>query len=90
MSHPYFKTIGSPEIRLIEECAELIMAISKAQRFGYFASHPDFIEKNNMDDILNEMNDVSECIKSMKEHLEQIKREAPNAQAERHGQEELE
>lgn len=78
MSHPDFKTIGSPEIRLIEECAELIKSISKAQRFGYFSSHPDFIEKNNIDDILSEMNDVSECIKSMKEHLEKIKREATN------------
>jgi len=90
MSHPDFKTIGSPEIRLIEECAELIKSISKAQRFGYFASHPDFIENNNMDDILSEKDDVSECIKSMKKHLEQIKREAHNAPIKRRGGEDHE
>ena len=47
------------------------MAITKAQRFGYF-------ERNNMDDILSEINDVSECIEIMKSHLDQIKREVHN------------
>ncbi len=41
MSHPDFKHIGSPAVRLIEECGELIKAICKAERFGYDGFHPD-------------------------------------------------
>jgi hypothetical protein len=36
MSHPEFAHIGTPEDRVIEECAELIFAIQKAKRFGWF------------------------------------------------------
>lgn len=32
--HPDFAHIGTPETNLIEECAELIQALTKLQRFG--------------------------------------------------------
>jgi len=34
MSDPDFAHIGTPETNLIEECAELIQALTKLQRFG--------------------------------------------------------
>ena len=36
-----YKDIGNPIIRLLEECGELIKAISKAERFGWNNAHPD-------------------------------------------------
>lgn len=36
-----FKEISFLSIRLIEECSELIKAISKAERFGWDDCHPD-------------------------------------------------
>lgn len=35
------RKIGKPSIRLIEECSEVIKAITKAERFGYGNYHPD-------------------------------------------------
>ena len=32
--HPDFAHIGTPETNLIEECVELIQALTKLQRFG--------------------------------------------------------
>lgn len=36
-----YKDAGSLTIRLLEECGELIKAISKAERFGWNNFHPD-------------------------------------------------
>ena len=46
MSHPHYKDIGPVEIRLIEEAAELIQAVTKAARFGWGNHHPDREETN--------------------------------------------
>ena len=40
MSDPRFEAFGEPEDKLVEECAELIKAISKAKRFGWKEFHP--------------------------------------------------
>ena len=52
-----YVNIGTPEDQLIEECAELIQAIMKARRFGYFNTHPD-TGTTNLDLIKREMDDV--------------------------------
>lgn len=36
-----YRHTGKPSMRVVEECAELIKAITKAERFGYGNSHPD-------------------------------------------------
>ena len=40
MSDPKYKSVGTPAMRLIEECGELIQAISKGERFGWDNHHP--------------------------------------------------
>ena len=35
MTHPEYKKRGPVEVRLIEECAEVIQAVTKGQRFGW-------------------------------------------------------
>jgi hypothetical protein len=75
MTHPDYEKIGTPEDKLIEECAELIKAIMKARRFGYFGSKPSDPKKTtNIDLIRAEMNDVQQRLGEYKKHLNKIAR----------------
>ena len=65
MSDPKYKDIGSPTTKVIEECSELIQALCKADRFGWFNFHPSRPESNNMDDVKREMDDVVEAIERL-------------------------
>ena len=65
MSHPDYKNIGSPSIRLIEECGELIKAVCKAERFGWNNWHPDNPQQTNFDDVIVEYSDVKEAMESL-------------------------
>ena len=61
MSHPNYKHIGHPAIRLMEECAELIQAVAKAERFGRDSYHPDKPEVNNLTRVRMEFEDVMDA-----------------------------
>jgi phosphoribosyl-ATP pyrophosphohydrolase len=56
---PFVDTIDD---KVIEECAELIHAISKAKRFGYINYHPNTPDICNAKLILNEINDLLQCL----------------------------
>lgn len=43
---------------LSEECAEVIQAISKINRFGFSSCHPDTPERNNIDHLTEELGDL--------------------------------
>lgn len=73
MSHPKFKHIGSPVVRLIEELAELQQALCKAERFGWFNHHPHRPGRTNMDDVALEMDDVVEAMERLQEEMRQLK-----------------
>ncbi len=72
MSHPDFKHIGSPSIKVIEECSELIKAVCKAERFGFLNHHPDRPEKTNRDEIRAEMDDVVEAFENLEKTMRGI------------------
>ena len=69
MGHQLYRHIGNPSMRVVEEYSEVIKAICKAERFGYFNHHPDNPSRNNHDDILSEMNDVIEAFDNFKKHM---------------------
>lgn len=69
MSDQKYKNIGSPSIRVIEECSELIKAVCKAERFGYFNHHPDRPTMTNSDEIKNEMEDVVEAFEDLEKTM---------------------
>ena len=73
MSHPEFCKFGEIEDRVVEECDELIKAISKAKRFGYYGYNP-YIAKPiiNKDKISSEIADVLKVIEEYKIFLQQI------------------
>ena len=61
---------GSPEDKLIEECAELIQIIIKYKRFGKEATDPfTGIYYNNKDLIKKEMDDVVDAIEKLEQKL---------------------
>lgn len=70
MSHPEFKTIGRPEIRLAEECAEVIQALMKIERFGLAAFNPfDEVPVSNAQRLYDELQDLKACVAEMEECL---------------------
>lgn len=55
---------------LNEECAELIQAICKANRFGINNYHPDTPNTSNIGKVINEMADVAALIDYVKTELD--------------------
>lgn len=67
MSHPKYKDIGDPVTNLIEECAELIHALSKVQRFGWDAHNPESsTKKTNYQRVEEEIADVKERMEEIR------------------------
>jgi len=66
MSDQRFEAFGEPEDKLVEECAELIKAISKGKRFGWKEYHPDRPNSNNAQEVLDEIDDVERAINGLK------------------------
>ena len=65
MNDPIYKNIGSPEIRAIEECGEVIQAITKGMRFGWFNFHPDRPGSSNLIELWMEFEDLKKSIKDI-------------------------
>lgn len=57
MTHPEFAHVGGPAVNLIEECAELIQALTKLQRFG-----PGLPPYDNVAQVRAEIADVQQRI----------------------------
>ena len=75
MSDPKYKNIGEPETKVQEECSEVIKAICKAQRFGWFNYHPDDIGYNNICRIEDEMDDLIETWGKLKQKFTILRKE---------------
>ncbi len=68
MSHPKYKYIGDPIVRLAEECAEIIHIICKIQRFGEFNYHPEDPHKiSNRDRLLAEIADARDVMNEIEQ-----------------------
>ena len=65
MAHPEYMHVGDPVDCLVEECAELVQALMKVKRFGWFSAHPE-TNVFNVDRVLSEMNDVEARIREVK------------------------
>ncbi len=68
-----YNTQGTPEIRVIEECGELIQALCKANRFGWFNWDPRTPECKNIDNVLSEVDDVKSALLDLELKIEQVK-----------------
>ena len=65
-----YKDMGSIDVRLIEEMAELTHILCKAKRFGWFNWHPKDKDKTpNYRLVLDEMLDVTTCIDDMRKYI---------------------
>jgi len=73
MSHPDYNHIGEPEDRLVEEVGELLQALGKAKRFGWFAYHPEHPDKCNMTDVKEEMDDVVEVMEKLEVKMRDLR-----------------
>lgn len=69
MSHPEYKDIGDPAIHLIEECAELVKAVCKGQRFGWDNHYPGRPDMDNVQAMDAEMADVAEAYNALKKEI---------------------
>jgi len=70
MSDPRYEAIGDPDVKLIEECAELIQAICKARRFGWGNHHPEKSpEHTNAHAVVEEMWDVAKRCRELRATL---------------------
>ena len=75
MANMKYKHIGSPQIKTIEECSELIKNLCKADRFGWFNYHPEDPDQTlNITLVENEIDDVIIALKELKKYLKEIKK----------------
>ena len=71
--HKEFIKYGTPAIKLIEECTELIQAICKGERFGYDDRNPNIKNSlTNRDNIYEEIIDVENAISNFKLFLSEL------------------
>lgn len=76
MSHLDYKHIGSPLIKVIEECSEVIQAACKVDRFGWFNFDPaDPLKTTNMVLLKREMEDVIEVFENLEKYMESCNEE---------------
>lgn len=78
MSHAEYMHIGSTKTKLTEEIGELIVAISKAERFGLFNSHPMRPDSNNYKELMMEIDDVELWLKEYRKELIELKHSKMN------------
>lgn len=71
--HPEYDHMGDPFVRVVEETAELNLAIAKAHRFGLFHHH-ESQRYSNYDQLRFEMQDVHRAIDRLDEHLAALAR----------------
>ena len=64
--HPDFIKYGTPSTKLIEECAEVIQALCKADRFGLDDHNPVTLIANR-DAIKSEIDDLQIAINNFQE-----------------------
>lgn len=67
--NPKYQRIGALDDKVIEECAEVIQAITKIKRFGLFNYHPDRPESNNWIEVIAEINDLQDALFKYQEWL---------------------
>jgi NTP pyrophosphatase (non-canonical NTP hydrolase) len=73
LSHPAYAQIGTPETKVMEECAELIQELCKVQRFGWFNWHPeDPMRVTNLERVKREMDDVLKACGKLDARLTQL------------------
>lgn len=58
--------------KVIEECSELIQALCKVKRFGWFSAHPSSQHVTNMDNVYLEMGDVETACERLLEDMREI------------------
>lgn len=58
--------------KVIEECSELIQALCKVRRFGWFNSHPCNPRKTNLEHVEEEMCDVNSACERLQEQMRAI------------------
>lgn len=79
MSDPKYKDVGDSMIRLAEECAEIIQAVCKIERFGLLNYHPDDSKQiPNLKLLLAEIADAKEIMAEVeKEYSAEFEMEEP-------------
>ena len=71
--HSEFVKYGTPAEKLAEECAEVIQVCMKIQRFGLDDHNPlKKVKKTNREKIIEEMGDVENAIRNMREWMNSI------------------
>ena len=76
MSDTRYENIGTPIIKAIEECSELIHILCKAERFGLENYHPDDKTKTtNRLLIIREVSDVYKSLGVLTDYLCKLEKE---------------
>lgn len=65
MSHPKYRKIGSPSMRIVEECGEAIQAVGKGERFGWNNRYPGG-GPTNLEALAYEIADIMEAFDDLK------------------------
>ena len=64
-----YKEIGTPAMRIMEECGEVLKALGKGERFGWLNHHPDRPETTNLSELMGEVSDLVTAAKDLEKSI---------------------
>ena len=68
--NPKYMLIGNPKDKMIEEMGEVLQALGKAERFGYFNSDPEHkTARTNIEQLKYELGDLEIAIRGLRSYL---------------------
>ena len=67
--HPDYVNIGTPAMRIVEECGEILQCVGKGERFGWDSKYPNDHAPTAYENLESELLDLMLAIVDLGKYL---------------------